>query len=54
MTNSIILALRIFLAPRGLPKLFTNGPPQKREASAERRMVVAASAQQAERRLRCA
>ena len=34
MTNSIVLALRFLFAPRGLLKVFTNGPP---EGEAERR-----------------
>jgi hypothetical protein len=34
MTSSFVLALRFLFAPRGLPKLCTNGPPQR---EAERR-----------------
>ena len=34
MTSSFVLALRFLFAPRGLPKLGTNGPPQR---EAERR-----------------
>jgi hypothetical protein len=34
MTSFFVLALRFLFAPRGLPKLCTNGPPQR---EAERR-----------------
>src|SRR5579863_923122 len=42
MTNSIILALRFLRAPRALPTMSRNGPPQRGRRSAERRVVEAA------------